>query len=195
MLTCQPNNEGKQGTQRICQNSEFFKLSPFLKTAMYPRVEPSYLELALTAFFVAGFLFRHLVALLERPHVTNFKSKESIMATLVVDATKPITIKNPTVKTVDSEGSPKATLPVQNFGVSIENPIGHVGEVTETEPGVWVFNPGDEIDEQAQGTLFFTGEVDLNGSLTPVTGQIDFELEPGQTVGIGSIEPELVVAP
>lgn len=119
------------------------------------------------------------------------------MATLVVDATKPIVIKNPVVKSLkDIEGSPvplDAPLTVTEFNVAVANPVGDFGSVQANEDGTFTFNPGTEIQEQASGDLVFTGKVEIDGESKDASGTLSVELQPGSPSQIGEIEAELEV--
>jgi hypothetical protein len=120
-----------------------------------------------------------------------------IMPTIVVDATKPLVIKNPVVKTLkDSEGSPiplPAPLPVSGFNVTIENAQGDFGSIRTNDEGNFVFDPGTEIEGEATGELVYTGTVEHEGNTLTATGRQTIELQPGAASSVGDIEPELEV--
>ncbi len=147
------------------------------------------MEVATIAAFAAGGVLLGF-ALGRLTSVASTEEKTVMSVTLQIDATRKVQIKNPVVKITDSEGSPKRSGPVENFGVTLADVVGHAGEISALADGSFEFNPGDEIAEQASGTLVYTGT--FEGKPIPETRQ-PFELNPGAEDVVSEIVPEIVV--
>lgn len=120
------------------------------------------------------------------------------MATIQLDATTPVAIVNPIVKSLhDVEGSTipiPDPLPVLGFTVTVENAEGNFGELTQDDNGAYHFNPGDTTAGPASGELVFTGTIEHNGTQLPATGRLRIDLVPG-AVAVAEIEAQLEVEP
>lgn len=146
----------------------------------------------------AAFLTGALVSFLVCRRKPKPERRLILMATIKVDATKPIIFKNPVVRFArDKEGSPiplDTPLPVQNYAITVQNSVGNFGTVVVDQgDGTWKYDPGDEIDEQASGELLQTGSVTIDGETRNVESVLGVELEPGEAVAFGAIEPELEI--
>lgn len=142
------------------------------------------MEIDRPALLLLGFLIGLAVGLLRK------RTEVQVMAVLEFDATKKVKIKRPVVKVKDIEGSPKGTRDVENWIVTVENGLGHVGEISDLGDGNFEFNPGDEVEEQASGEFVGRGNVG-NAS---VEWRQPFELRPGsEDVLDSTVEPEIEV--
>lgn len=114
--------------------------------------------------------------------------------TLTFDATRKVRIKTPkTVTGRDKEGSARE-IEVTNFNVTLDNIIGNAGTVGlhPDNSGDFEFDPGNEVETQASGTLVYTG--DAEGFVLTFSNQ-PFELEAGAPTSVDEVVVSIEVEP
>lgn len=114
--------------------------------------------------------------------------------TLTFDATRKVRIKTPkTVKGRDKEGSPR-TIDITNFNVALEDVVGNAGTVGlhPDNSGDFQFDPGNEVETQASGTLVYSGDAD--GFVLTFSNQ-PFELEAGAPTSVDEVVVAIEVEP